>query len=451
MLKNMKIRKKLILAFVLVTIISSMSSVIGLFNMMGSKPGSDSQIAQDVSQQQSFSESSQPQHTPEIYMISIVAASFIISFVIAVKISADISKPITEMTKAAQKMAQGDLSVQISAKSRDEIGQLGAALSVSNLSIQAYIADIRDKLYKMTQGDLCIDRTLEYKGDFAELADSIDHIVASLNETLAEIYQASEQVSNGSGQVSTSAQALAQGATEQASSVEELSATIMEISENVKQNAEYATNASMHVNHVRSELENSNKYMQEMLTAMTKINTSSNEIGKIIKTIEDIAFQTNILALNAAVEAARAGAAGKGFAVVADEVRNLASKSADAAKNTTSLIQNSILEVENGTKIADTTANALLKVVDDTRAVADTVDQIAQTSNQQANSISQITLGVEQISGVVQTNSATSEESAAASEELFSQAGAMKALVGKFKLRRNNDSVQQKLNTEESM
>ncbi len=429
MLKNMKIRKKLILAFILVTIISSTSSLIGLVNMMGGKP-TGTQAVQDAAMQQ---------HSPEILMIAIVAASFVVSLVIAVKISSDISKPIIEMTKASQKMAQGDLSVQITARSKDEIGQLGAALSESNASVKAYIADISSNLGKIAQGDLCITRSLEYKGDFTELADSMHDIVISLNEALTEIHRAAEQVSSGSNEVSGSAQALAQGATEQASSVEELSATITEISENVKQNAEHATSASLHMNHVSSELEASNGHMQEMLAAMSKISSSSNEIGKIIKTIEDIAFQTNILALNAAVEAARAGAAGKGFAVVADEVRNLASKSADAAKNTTDLIQNSISEVENGTKIADTTAGALLKVVDDTKSVAGTVLQIAQTSNQQANSINQITLGIEQISSVVQTNSATSEESAAASEELSGQAETMKSLVGKFKLRGQMD------------
>ena len=442
MLKNMKIRKKLILAFLLVTIVSSISSLIGLINMLGTKPRASSQIAQSATQQGS----------PAIFMIAIVIASFIISFLIAMKISGDFSKPIIEMTKAAEKMAQGDLSVQFPAKSKDEIGQLGEALSESNSSIKAYIADLSDNLGKMAQGDLQITRSLEYKGDFIELADSMHNIIVSLNVTLSEIHQASEQVSSGSNQVSDGAQALAQGATEQASSIQELSATIIEVSQNVKQNAEYATSASLNVNHVSSQLEASNQHMQEMLTAMSKISDSSNEIGKIIKTIEDIAFQTNILALNAAVEAARAGAAGKGFAVVADEVRNLASKSAEAAKNTTSLIENSIAQVENGIKIADITASALLKVVDDTKTVSKTVNQIAQTSNQQASSINQINLGVEQISSVVQTNSATAEESAAASEELSSQAETMKVLVGKFKLKQQDNQIgsqpQRKLNSE---
>lgn len=423
MLKNMKIRKKLILSFVLVAIISSISSIIGLFSIIGAKP----QARQNI-------QSALQEGSPEILMIAIVIVSFIVSVFIAIKISNEFSKPIIEMTEAAQRMAEGDLSVQFPSKSKDEIGQLGEALSESNSSIKAYIADLSDNLGKMAQGNLRITRSVEFKGDFLELADSMHNIATSLNSTLSEIHQASDQVSSGSNQVSDGAQALAQGATEQASSIQELSATVIEISQHVKQNAEYATSASLNVNHVSSQLEASNQHMQDMLTAMSKISDSSNEIGKIIKTIEDIAFQTNILALNAAVEAARAGSAGKGFAVVADEVRNLASKSAEAAKNTTLLIENSIAQVENGIKIADVTANALLKVVDDTKTVSNTVNQIAQASNQQASSISQINLGIEQISSVVQTNSATAEQSAAASEELSGQAETMKTLVGKFKL-----------------
>lgn len=335
---------------------------------------------------------------------------------------------------------EGGLSVQVHADdSKNEIAQLGAAFAESNASIRAYINDIKEMLGNMAQGDLNIVSKLDYKGDFVELENSVRGIVLSFDKALTQINQASEQVSSGSEQVSSGAQALAQGATEQASSIEQLSATINEISANVKDNAANAADAGIKVNKVSSELEASNKHMQEMISAMSNISDSSNKIGNIIKTIEDIAFQTNILALNAAVEAARAGEAGKGFAVVADEVRNLASKSADAAKDTTALIQNSITEVENGTKIADITANDLLQVVEHAEAVAAAVDHISQTSNQQATSIDQVTLGVEQISAVVQTNSATAEESAAASEELSGQAQIMKELVGKFKLKNQTD------------
>lgn len=392
-------------------------------------------------------------NTMGIIIVVIIMISFILSIFIAIKIAKGISKPIKQMADAAEKMAQGDLNVQISVNSQDEIGQLGTAFAENAASIKAYIADITMNLGKLEHGDLTVTTDLDYKLDYMPLKDSFFGILASLNDAIGQISQSSDQVSCGSDQVSSAAQALAQGATEQASSVQELAATIAEISENVKTNAEHAANASINANHVRSEIESSNEHMENMVAAMSQINNSSSEIGKIIKTIEDIAFQTNILALNAAVEAARAGEAGKGFAVVADEVRNLASKSAEAAKDTTSLIENSMKQVENGTKIADETAKALLEVVENIKVVSTTVEQISKASIQQSDAINQVTLGVEQISSVVQTNSATAEESAAASEELSGQAQTMKSLVGRFKLKdqisigqnKNNQFKPQKL------
>jgi methyl-accepting chemotaxis protein len=394
--------------------------------LMTEKTGTGSQIATGLAEQDTAA---------NIIIILVILLSLIISLIIAVTMSRGISKPVKEMADAARRMSEGDLNVQINVVSKDEIGQLGAAFSESIASIRAYIADITKVLGEMSRGNLTVTSDLDYIGDYAELKNSCTGILTSLNDTLGQINQASEQVSSGSEQVSNGAQALAQGATEQASSVEELSATITEISTQVKENAEHATNASKNVNDVRSEIEVSNQHMSEMVNAMSQINDSSSQIGKIIKTIEDIAFQTNILALNAAVEAARAGAAGKGFAVVADEVRNLASKSAEAAKDTTSLIENSMKQVESGTKIADETAKSLLRVVESTKAVAETVGQISQASNRQSDAIGQVTLGVDQISSVVQTNSATAEESAAASEELSGQAQILQELVNKFKLK----------------
>lgn len=391
--------------------------------------------------------------TSELMIIIVILVSVILSIIIALIIARSISKPVKEMADAAQRMAKGDLGIQINVNSKDEIGQLGTAFAESAASIKAYIVDITEHLAEVEHGNLDVASKMEYIGDYKDLSKAYQGILTSLNETIGQISQSADQVSSGSEQVSDGAQALAQGATEQASSIEELSATISEISTNVKDNATNAADASKKVNQVSAELNENNKQMQEMIVAMSKISDSSNQIGKIIKTIEDIAFQTNILALNAAVEAARAGEAGKGFAVVADEVRNLASKSADAAKETTTLIQNSIQEVEVGTKIADATANALLQVVKHAEAVATAVNHISQTSNEQANSINQVTLGVEQISSVVQTNSATAEESAAASEELSGQAQVMKTLVGKFKLRNQanqNQNIQSKPQQENS-
>jgi methyl-accepting chemotaxis protein len=375
-----------------------------------------------------------------IIILIVILGSLVISLIIALAIARSISKPVSEMAEAAQKMAEGNLHVQINVDSTNEIGQLAAAFAKSTASIRAYIAEITKNLGKIANGDLTVTTTdLDYVGDYEDLKNAYFVIVKSLNDTLGQINEASEQVSSGSGQVANGAQALAQGATEQASSVEELSATITEISNQIKENAEHAVDASRNVSHVSSEIEISNNHMSEMVTSMSQISDSSSKIGKIIKTIEDIAFQTNILALNAAVEAARAGAAGKGFAVVADEVRNLASKSAEAAKDTTALIENSMKQVENGTKIADETAKSLLSVVDSAKAVSDTVEKISQASNRQSDAIGQVTVGVEQISAVVQTNSATAEESAAASEELSGQAQTLKELVTRFKLLKKSD------------
>ncbi|MGX8711362.1 MAG: methyl-accepting chemotaxis protein [bacterium] len=393
--------------------------------LLTEKTTTGNKLAVDLSRQAQLS---------DFAIVGVIFLSFLISIIIAIRISRSISKPVAEMSEAAQKIAQGDLSVQIDGSSQNEIGRLGEAFAQSTASIRAYISDIGNIVSEIERGNLTVGTDLEYIGDYAQLKSSILGIIATLNHTFGQIDQAAEQVASGSSQVSSGAQELAQGATEQASSVEELSASISEISTHVKDNAEHTASASRSVAEVSREIETSNQHMDDMVKAMTLINESSGEIGKIIKTIEDIAFQTNILALNAAVEAARAGAAGKGFAVVADEVRNLASKSAEAAKNTTALIENSVRQVENGTKIADATAQSLHRVVARAEEVTKTVEKISVATNRQSDAISQVTLGVEQISGVVQTNSATAEESAAASEELSSQAQLLRDLVEKFRL-----------------
>lgn len=357
-----------------------------------------------------------------------------VSIIFCLYLTRGIVNPLNEIMEAANQMSEGNLKVNISYESKDELGEVAKCMRRTVQTLNSYIEDIGRGMHELESGNLTATPDQEFKGDFIALQESIVNVVVSFNKTLCQIRDSADQVSSGSDQVSTGAQALSQGATEQASAVEQLAATINDISNQVQENARHAQEASNNSEMVGDKMGESNRQMQEMIQAMNEINSSSQEIGKIIKTIEDIAFQTNILALNAAVEAARAGAAGKGFAVVADEVRNLASKSAEASKNTSVLIENSIRAVEHGSKIASETAESLLQAVDVEAVVNESIQKISKASTTQADAITQVTAGVDQISSVVQTNSATAEESAAASEELSGQAQVLKNLVSRFQL-----------------
>lgn len=347
-----------------------------------------------------------------------------------------ILSPVFKIQKNMELVAEGDLSTPLSLEAdTSEIGSLVASIHSTKSFLKEMIDDIKASLNQIGGGDFDLDITREYIGEFDEIKTALQTITVSLSDTMTQINRVSNLVSAEADQVSSGAQALSQGATEQASSIEELSATIIDISTQIKENAKNAKHADEISSQSSQILDSGNSQMEEMVRAMDDIASASGEIGKIIKTIDDIAFQTNILALNAAVEAARAGDAGKGFAVVADEVRNLAQKSAQAAKNTTSLIAHAVEAVSNGTKIADNTAKSITDVVDSTKQITGVVKKIAAASEEQAASIAQVSLGVEQISAVVQTNSATAEESAAASEELSGQAQIFKGLIERFKLK----------------
>lgn len=346
-----------------------------------------------------------------------------------------IVQPVTQMARLATELSEGNLhGTQLTDTTEDEIGGLSKAMAVTADNLRMYINDISKNLDKMADGDLSAQITAEYKGDFEPIKQALIRINESLNQTLSSIQTAAEQVQTGSDEVANAAQALSQGATEQASSIQELTAAITDVSGEVNKNASNVRLATEYVDQAVSGVEGSNLEMEKMLAAMGEINNTSNRISKIIKVIDDIAFQTNILALNAAVEAARAGMAGKGFAVVADEVRNLATKSADAAKQTTLLIESSIKAVTEGSRFAEKTAGSLQEVSAKATKVKDIICLIDQASSEQALAVSQITKGIEQISAVVQNNSATAEESAAASQQLSAQAVMLNEEVSKFKL-----------------
>jgi len=343
--------------------------------------------------------------------------------------------PVQEASAVLEEMAKGNLSARVTGEYRGDHAIIKNSLNNTLDTITGYISEISQILGQMAEGDLTVGITSEYLGDFAALKDSINHIASSLRDVLSEIGLSADQVAAGTQQVSGGSQAISQGATEQAASIEELTATITEIAEQTKSNAVNANQANRISEEAKEDAVRGNDQMRELQEAMRDINESSYNIGKIIKVIDEIAFQTNILALNAAVEAARAGIHGKGFGVVAEEVRSLAVKSADAAKETTALIESSEKKTEAGTRIADETAEALGNIVVSVEKTVELMREIAEASNNQATAVSEVNRGIEQMSQVVQTNSATAEEAAAATEELSSQAEILKTMVDRFRVR----------------
>lgn len=372
-----------------------------------------------------------------IVMVALSAICVIVGIVFALYIIRQFKHGISDVSNAALQMAKGDFDINITYRSKDEVGILGQNMKHLAEHSKSVISDLGVHLDDVANGNLNSETEQEelYIGVFEPILTSYNSFRTKIKETMGNIVEAADQVTSGSEQVAQGAQALSQGATEQAASVEQLSATINVIAEMIETNANDATEANSKTDLAGSELANANVKMTSLVDAMNDIRDSSGKIEEIIKAIEDIAFQTNILALNAAIEAARAGEAGKGFAVVADEVRNLAAKSAEAAQNTDVLIKNTLDAIDKGNNLVTEVAADMDSVAQAAGKVAEINEKIAEASKNAADAISQVTTGIDQISDVVQTNSATSEQSAAASEELSGQASMLNELISYFTIK----------------
>ena len=371
-------------------------------------------------------------------IIIIGSVVLVVTIIISLFFARQITQPIVSATKRIRTLAQGNLSDPVDVTySKDELGILTHSLGETIESLRQYINQITVALTQISEGNLCHRIEGNFKGDFYKIKSTFNDILNSLSDTFASINTAAEQVTSGAVQVSNSAQDLSQGSTQQASAIEELSATLNDVSKQIQQNSQDAKNAYNIVSENTDAIGGCNEDMTNMLNAMNAIHTSTAEIAKIIKVIDEISFQTNILALNAAVEAAREGS--KGFGVVADEVRRLASRSAEAAKQTASLIENSTIAVSKGSQIAEETAKSLNKVVERSVEIQNLVKNITDASEDQANAIVQINTGVDQISAVVSANTSTAVGAASASEELSSQSLILKNMIARFKLTDNDE------------
>ncbi len=377
------------------------------------------------------------QLTTSMLLVAVVAIAILI-LLIVILLKRIIGVPVRELSQAATRIAEGELEQSIQYHSGDELGVLADDFNRVTLRLRdyvGYINEISEKLREIAGGNLAFTLEKEYTGEFEKIKIALEEISRELNGTMGQLRAASRDVAAGAEQVSSGATTLSQGSTEQAAEVETLAGHISAVSDSVHKIARGAQEASRISQEVKNGLLSSNEKMNNMTEVIQKISDKSTEIHQIVKTIEDIAFQTNILALNAAVEAARAGSAGKGFAVVADEVRNLAGKSSAAAQETTVLLSQTVDAMEEGVQAAQDTAESMMKVVAQADEMSGLVDGIAAYTKEQDANATEITNGIEQISTVVQTNVATAEASAAASEELSGQAAVLREMVGRFRLK----------------
>ncbi len=367
-------------------------------------------------------------------LVGIAAAALIISLFILISVTRRWLSPLKSVLEVADSIAIGSFEKRLEVKSRDEIGDLANRFNEMSEMLEKLIVEVQTLLFEMSKGNfkLKVSGDELYVGNLETIKESFEKIIKDISHTMKNVKDASVQVAADSANLSASSQSLAQGASEQATSIESLSFTMEELSKKVNQNADIAKEVNQFGKKTSEVISDSSSKMNELLQAIGEIKTSSTHIDKIIKTIEDIAFQTNILALNAAVEAARAGQAGRGFAIVADEVRSLAQKSSEAASDTTILIKQSLDSIKKGTSIAESTGQAFYEVELNANKIIDSVEKIAKSSEEQANRIQELLEVIEQIGIIVQNNSATTEEGASANEELSAQAELLSHLVSKF-------------------
>ncbi len=414
-MKNMSIKKRLIGGFFIPIILTTINVIFGMLSMQRIMKASGDQAA--IAARNSM-----------IFSVGALIVSIAITVFVAYDLTKSILKSIILLSNAAKDIAVGHVNIHLEKYNNDEFGDLvdEYVKVIENIKSQAEVAE------EVSNGNLTVTVTPKSADDM--LGNSLKKLVEDNHNVLSNISDAGSQVTVSSSQVASASQALAQGSTEQASAIQQISASIDEIAEKTRQNAEQANSATNLVLRAIGDVKQGNVRMQSMVSAMEDINKASESISKIIKTIEDIAFQTNILALNAAVEAARAGEAGKGFAVVAEEVRSLAAKSSEAARETSALIEDSIDKVNAGSKIAYETATAMEEITKVVQESEHIINGIAESSNYQATAVAQIEQAITQVSQVVQTNSATSEDCAAASEELSNQASRMREMLSIYNL-----------------